>query len=113
MNRRPEIAALQGLARLLLDHRLALVRDTAARREQSLTQLAALERIAEPEDLPPLAAIQAALRYDLWADARRAELNTVLARQTADLMAAREDARLAFGRAEALRGVSARMAVRK
>jgi hypothetical protein len=72
-------------------------------------QIAALDHPAEPEGLDLAPAAQVALRYQLWADIRRAELNTVLARQTADWLAAREDARHAFGRAEALRGIATRL----
>lgn len=113
MTRPTDIAALQRLAGLLLDHRLSQLRQAADRREQSRMQIAALDKGAEPADLPPVAAGQVALRYQLWADVRRSELNTLLARQTVDWIAAREDAQHAFGRAEALRGVAARIAHRK
>jgi hypothetical protein len=108
-----DMAALQKVARLLLDHRLSGLQAAAARREQSRMQIAALDRVAEPSHLPPVAAGQVALRYQLWADARRSELNIVLARQTAEWMAARDEARLAFGKLEALRGVAARCNSRK
>lgn len=113
MTRASDVAALQKLARLLLDHRLFRLRAAADRREQSRMQIVALDRVAEPSDLPPVAATQVLLHYELWADARRSELNTVLARQTAEWMSAQDDARLAFGRAEALRGIAARLAVRR
>jgi hypothetical protein len=113
VTRAKDLAALQGLARLLLDHRLSALRAAAERREQSRMQIAALDVTAVPSDLPPVAAGQVALRYQLWADVRRSELNTVLARQTAEWMSAQDDARLAFGRAEALRGIAARLAARK
>ncbi len=110
MSRAKDLARLDGLARLVLDHRLSLLRDAADRRAQSRRQIEALDRAAEPVDLPPVAAGQVALRYQLWADARRADLNTLLARQTADWLEARRDAQAAFGRAEALRGVAGRLA---
>jgi hypothetical protein len=113
MTRAKDILALQGVARLILDHRLTALRAAADRREQSRMKVAALDRTAVPADLPPIAAGQVALRYELWADARRSELNMVLARQTADWMAARDEAREAFGRAEALRGIAARLAARQ
>jgi hypothetical protein len=50
----------------------------------------------------------AALRYAGWADARRAEINLRLARQTALWLQAQADARLAFGRADVLRRLSDR-----
>jgi hypothetical protein len=43
------------------------------------------------------------VRYQHWADLRRAEINLVLARQTVDWMEARGAAQSAFGRAEVLR----------
>jgi hypothetical protein len=76
-------------------------------------QIAALDQTAEPVDLPPVAAGLIGLRYQLWADRRRSDLNTVLSRQTADWLNAQQDARLAFGRFEALREVSRRLAERK
>lgn len=113
MTRATDLAVLQGLARLVLDHRLSVLRAASDRREASRRQIAELDTDAEPIDLPTVPARQVALRYQLWADVRRSELNTVLARQTAEWMAAQEDARLAFGRAEALRGIAARLAERK
>jgi hypothetical protein len=113
VTRRSEIAALHGLVQLVLDHQLSVLRAAADRREQSRMQIAALDKASEPSDLPPVAAAQVALRYQLWADVRRSDLNTVLARQTAEWMSAQDDARLAFGRAEALRGIAARIADRK
>ena len=113
MTRPRDITALQDLAQLLLDHRLSHLRQAAYRREQSRMQIIALEVADEPADLSPVTAGPVALRYQLWADVRRSELNTVLARQTAEWMAAREEARLAFGRAEALRGVAARLLEKK
>ena len=113
MTRSGDIAALQGLARMLLDHRLSQLRLAADRCDQSRMQIAALEQPSAPADLGLAVAEQVVLRYQLWADVRRAELNTVLARQTADWLAAREDARNAFGRAEALRGIAARLSERR
>lgn len=113
MSRAQDLAMLGQLARLVLDHRLSLLRQAADRRERSRQQIADLDRMAGPADLPTVTAGQVALRYQLWADARRTELNTQLARQTVDLLGARQDAETAFGRAEALRGIAGRLAVRK
>ena len=110
MTRPGDLIALQGLARLVLDHRLSQLRAAADRREQSRMQIAALDHSANPADLPPVAAGQVALRYELWADVRRLELNALLARQTVEWMSARDEAKHAFARAEALRGVAARLA---
>jgi hypothetical protein len=113
MSRAKDLAKLGGLARLVLDHRLALLREAADRRDQSRQQIAALDQGAEPTDLPPLAAGQVGILYQSWADARRSELNMLLARQTADWLEARQNAQTAFGRAEALRGAVGRLADRK
>ncbi len=109
MSRAKDIVKLQELARLMLDHRLSHLREAADQRDRSRMQIAALDQVAEPADLPLVQALQVGLRYQLWADARRAELNTVLARQTAEWLEARQDARQAFGRTEALRGITARL----
>jgi hypothetical protein len=113
MSRAKDIAKLEDLSRLMLDDRLSRLRMAAALVEKSRMQIAALERSAAPDDMPPIAASQIALRFQLWADARRGELNVVLARQTVDWLDARQDARLAFGRVEALRGVVGRLAERR
>jgi hypothetical protein len=109
VTRARDIASLQALARLVLDHRLSQLRLAAIRREQSRQQIAALEVSPEPTDLGLAATGQVALRYQTWADSRRTELNTVLARQTAECLAAREEARQAFGKTEALRGIAERL----
>jgi len=109
MSRAKDIARLQDLSRLMLDLRLTRLREAADQRARSRMQIAALAQVAETTDLPPVAASQVALRYQLWADARRSELNTVLARQTVEWLEARQEAQLAFGRAEALRGVAGRL----
>ncbi|MCU0826420.1 MAG: hypothetical protein MUE52_03205 [Tabrizicola sp.] len=113
MSRAKDILRLQDLAALVRDHQLAQLRDAAARCEQSKMQISALER--EPADVGTdlVAAGLIELRYQAWADVRRSELNAVLARQTADWLAAREEARTAFGRSEALRAVASRQVSRK
>lgn len=113
MTRAKDMAGLAGLAQLLLDHRLSQLREAANRREQSRTQIAALDLAAEPADLPPVAAGQVALRYQLWADTRRSELNALLARQTVDWMEARDAARNASGRTQALQAIAGRLAARR
>lgn len=108
MSRAKDLARLQALAGLMRDHRLAQLQQAAERRLQSQEQIAALER-SVTTDLPPVAGQLVALRYQAWADRRRADLNLVLARQTADWINARDAARKAFGQAEALRGLLARV----
>lgn len=103
-----DIGRLTELADLIRDQRLNLLREAAERRDQSLRQIAALERPAAAPELSLLTEQLVGLRYQAWADHRRSELNTVLARQSADWLAARDEARQAFGRAEALRALAAR-----
>ena len=53
-----------------------------------------------------MGAVQA---YGRWADARRAEINQVLARQTGQWIEARDAAKIAFGKADALRRLMERL----
>lgn len=105
MTESKDLAGLGDLARLVLERRLSILREAALRRDLSRTQLAALSLEPGQTDLPPVQAGQVAFRYQLWADTRRAELNILLSRQTAEWLAAKEEAKAAFGRAEALRGL--------
>lgn len=104
------LRALERLARMKLDADLALLTQAARARAETL---AALERLtvrpAEGGDLSPVAAGIAALTYQRWADQRRTEINTRLAKQTAEWMEVRDRAALAFGRVEALGGLAKRM----
>ena len=103
--KRDDLKKLAELADVLLDHRLALLRQTADAKlhsERALEGLATEEK-AQPQDMVGASAALASLAYARWADARRAEINLVLARQTHEWLDARESARNAFGRAEALR----------
>jgi hypothetical protein len=108
MSRRCDLSRLENLSALMLDQRLARLRAAADLCDQSRMQIAALDQAAAPAGLPPVAAGQVALRYQLWADRRRGELNTVLARQTADWLEARAEAQRAFGKLQALRGLGLR-----
>lgn len=113
MSRPSDLARLQTLAALVRDHRLSLLHEAATRCSQSRMQIAALDRDSKDPDLSVVAAGLVGLRYQAWADVRRGELNTVLARQTADWLAARDEARLAFGRAGALEAMLRRGAVQR
>ena len=102
------LPGLSTLAGLILDARLANLRQAAAARDASLAALAALSRApaaAAETDLSPLVLARAASAYESWADARRAEINPRLARQTAAWLELQAAARIAFGRAEALRAL--------
>jgi hypothetical protein len=103
-----DLAKLQGLAQMVLDHRLARMREAAAQEARSRAQLAALDQAADPGDLPPVAADLVVCTYRRWADARRVDINNLLARQTVQRIEARAAAELAFGRVQALNGIAAR-----
>lgn len=109
MTKAADMIRLAEVAQLMLDHRLARLRDAAAELERSRMQRAALARPATPSDLEPVTAEKVALTYDRWADQRRAELNLVIARQTASWMEARGEAQTAFGRVQALQGLATRL----
>lgn len=105
MNRR--LVPLIRIADLLRDRDLAALSDLARARRANLDRLAALK--AAPEAGPfSVGGAQARLRYEAWADGRRAEINASLARQAAALAEAEDRARRTLGRAEALRALSAR-----
>lgn len=108
MTPRARIGRLQQIGQLMLDLRLTDLRTAAEARERSLDRLAALVPAPAP-DLDPILAAQAELRYQRWAEQRRAEINLVLARQTAEWMTAQEAARTAFGKTEALRRLKDRI----
>lgn len=101
-----QIARLRPLADMLLEARLTALQAAAAARAASLDRLADLERAAPATDLPDIAAAEVGMRYQRWADQRRAELNLTLARQTAAWIEARQAAAQAFGRSQALRGLA-------
>ena len=107
-----DLAPLVRLSGMVLDAELARVRRAAAARDASLAALAALALAPSrpDDDISPIATAQAGLRYQRWADARRAEINIRLARQTAEWMTRRAEAATAFGRAEALRSLHDRAA---
>ncbi len=99
---------LLDISRLMLEHRLAELTRAAAAREESKARLAGLSQPSAGTDLPLAVAAQASLLYERWAEARRAEINLTLARQTAEWIEARDAARQAFGRADALRRLNDR-----
>ena len=101
------VGRLAALADLVLQDRLGKLRAAAAARARTAGQIAALaERPVAGMD--PLVAAQASLRYQQWADARRQEMNLVLARQTAAWMTAHARAAEAFGRAEVIATLASR-----
>lgn len=98
MKDREKLNQLQGLTRLLLDLRLLEVERAARARQASLDHLSELNRPQPEADLNPVVAGEVAMRYQNWADQRRAAINIDLAHQTAELEEARRRAATAFGR---------------
>ncbi len=111
MSQKQQLAKLGQLANLLLDSRLAVLHAAARAKLESEAQLAGL---ASPppvaEQISEIAGALAGLTYQRWADARRAELNMLLARQTVTWMEARDQASEAFGKKQALGGVATKLA---
>lgn len=100
----PRLASMAKIAKLQRDLALSEVARHANRCEMLRNRLDAL--CVRPDDGVDLAfpvIAEVALRYERWADRRRAALNTELARSLSDLMTAQDKARLAFGRAQVLR----------
>lgn len=105
-----DLRRLGELTDLILDQRLAVLRKAAEAKAQSEAALAALARpMHRDEGLVGASSAIAALAYERWADARRAEINQQLAWQTHVWMEARDAAQIAFGKAEALRRLQDRL----
>ncbi|MCF8510059.1 MAG: hypothetical protein K9G43_01310 [Rhodobacteraceae bacterium] len=105
-----DTAKLSTLAGLLLDHRLAQLRKTAETKAKTEAALASLARPFDDRgDLAGASGAIAALAYQRWADARRAEINVALARQTQQWLDARDAAKSAFGKTEALHALADRL----
>lgn len=113
MSRAQDMRRLQALAQLALDQRQQGLRQAAERLERSRMQLQAVNGADMPADLPPIAAGLVDVAYRRWADVRRAELNTLIARQMVEWMEARSEAATAFGRVQALDGAIARTLTRR
>lgn len=103
--KRNDLQKLKDLTGLMLDHQLDQLRRAAEAKAQSEAALARLATTVAPADagLEGASAALAGLAYQRWADARRAEINQTLARQTHHWMEARDAAQKAFGKADALR----------
>ncbi len=103
MSEREKMARITTLSQLVLDGRLAALDRASRARQASLDHLTELNRPLRPTDLSPIVEGEVAMRYQLWADQRRSEINLMLARQTAAWVEARQEAATAFGRNQALR----------
>lgn len=100
-----KVARLSRLAQMVLDRDLARLAAAARAKAASEANLADLAKPQDTSGLAPVAAHHAELRWQKWADARRMEINIQLARQTAEWLNARQSARTALARSEALRGI--------
>ena len=110
MTKPNDLARLTEVAQLMLDHRLGQLRASTAELDRSRMQLAAINAAARPsEALEPVISERVALAYDRWADVRRSEPNLVIGRQTAAWLQARSEAQNAFGRVQALQGLTTRL----
>ncbi|MDP4034471.1 MAG: hypothetical protein Q8P60_16775 [Pseudorhodobacter sp.] len=108
MNRKTQMQRLGQLSGLILDIRLSQLHAAARARVESQARLAGLDA-PQASDLPPIAAAQAGLLYERWAEVRRAEINLLLSRQTAVWLEAQTSARQAFGRSEAVQSVQKKL----
>lgn len=98
MSAREKLSRLKDITDLMLELRLMELEKIARARQANLDHLAELNRPQPPAIENPIVAGEVLMRYENWADQRRAAINLDLARQTADLEEARRAAALAFGR---------------
>ena len=103
------LEALARVSQIMLDMRLAELRAAAAACTATRSTLAevSLPRAAPENNLAPAALSRAGMLYDRWAEARRAEINLTLARQTAIWLESRDAAAMAFGRDRTLARLTA------
>jgi 2-phospho-L-lactate guanylyltransferase (CobY/MobA/RfbA family) len=100
----PRLAALARLGETLHQAELARLSSLMAEARRLRAQVAGLDRppVADPDlDLVVQQATDA--RYRIWADRKREDLNTALARKLGTIEEAREKAARAFGRSMVLR----------
>ena len=114
MSHKQQLAKLGQLSNLLLDSSLVSLQAAARAKLESEAQLAGLAApLPVAEEVSEIAGALAALNYQRWADARRAEVNMVLARQTVTWIEARDQAREAFGKKQVLDGLATKLAALK
>lgn len=100
MTKAQNLARLRALTDMVLDSHLGDLRAKASQRQATIDKLAGL-RAPTPmlDDAAGISDALAALNFQIWAEARRAELSQTLARQTAVWLDSRDQARVAFGKA--------------
>lgn len=106
--RKQELHQLTEIARLMLDQKLDVLRRAAEAKSRSEAALAGLafHPSTETTGFEGASSVLVGLTYQRWADARRAEINLVLARQTHEWLEAQGDAKAAFGKADVLRQIA-------
>lgn len=109
MSDKEKLLRLAQVSSLMLDTKMLALERAARARQNSLDRMAELNRPATPTDLPLVAAAEVALRYALWADQRRSEINLLLARQTVEWVEARQEAARAFGRNQVVQKLGERL----
>jgi len=110
MSRRKMMSNLEKIGDMLFDKQMHALQTAAAERNHILALLRDLtpKSVNEPQTI---AEAQAALRYDRWADARRADINLVLATKTAEWLQAKENAERAWARADVLKKIYKRESI--
>ena len=108
MTNRAKLAPLRDLSQLILQTKLMSLEKASRARQHCLDNLAELDRPNPDAGLNPIVAGEVAMRYALWADQRRSDLNVILAKRTAEWIEARDAAAKSFGRDQALSGLSQR-----
>ena len=109
MSDKEKLLRLAEVSSLMLDTKMLALERAARARQHSLDRMAELNQLAAPTDLPLVAAAEVALRYALWADQRRSEINLLLARQTGEWVEARQEAARAFGRSQVVQKLGERL----
>lgn len=110
MKRAQEIARLQQVTQLMLDHHLSRLHAAAQGMTETETALAHLSGgfIAQDGFVGATGQL-AALAHQRWADTQRRDLTQRLARQAAEVAALQAEARQAWGKCEALRALTDRL----
>ena len=106
MNDAEKLRRLGQISALLHEAKMNALQKSVRARQDSLDLLTALDAPTPPTDLPTITAESVALRYALWADQQRSQINRQLARQTADWHSALQEAALAFGRDQVVQGLA-------
>lgn len=97
---------LTRISQLFLDSQLAKLRSAARAKEECEQQLAGLSIVTKMQgSLEGVSAALSELNYQRWAEARRSELNRLLANRTVKWIEARDEAVLIFGKHKNLKEI--------